>query len=335
MLAINEISNSNDPDNHLYIENEKQIFLADVISGLSQFNKQIPSKYFYDEAGSILFNRITRHPDYYLTQCEIEILSNNYDYFAKLITQQAFNIVELGPGEGIKTQRFLQVFLQHNLSFTYIPIDISFKYLSNLKTLLQTELPNINMSAVQGDYLNGLKWLVNKSQNQNLILFLGSSIGNYSLEHAEKFFRDLRHIINNNDYVLIGFDLRKDIPTLIKSYDDNEGITREFNLNLLKRINQELGGNFNIDNFYHYATYNVYSGAMESYLVSLKEHEVLITEANKTFKLNPFEAIHVEYSYKYIPSQISSLAKKTGFKMIKNFTDSRHYFIDSLWQVVK
>nr|WP_302473948.1 L-histidine N(alpha)-methyltransferase [Legionella sp. PL877] len=308
--------------------------MQDVFIGLSKKNKQIQSKYFYDAAGSELFNQITRHPDYYLTQCELEILTAYKQTFSTLLSNtQPFNLVELGPGEGIKTRILLNQFLEDQLSFTYYTIDISRSYLINLVKQLQQQLPQIDMVALNSDYLGGLEWLGLNSNQRNFVLFLGSSIGNFDLAASKEFLRNLRASLRKGDYLLIGFDLLKDIDVLMRAYNDRDGITRRFNLNLLKRINYELNANFNIDSFYHYGTYNAYNRAMESYLISRKEQIVSIKALNKSFNFKAFEPIHVESSYKYLFPQIKKLADISQFNIIENYTDSNEYFVNSLWQV--
>lgn len=305
---------------------------TDVLSGLSKKNKMIPSKYFYDDDGSALFNRITTHTDYYLTRCELEILDRAKRKIADLLGKKPFNLVELGPGEGIKTEILIDYCLKQNMNFTYIPIDISYQYLKEIVEKLDKNQPTVNLLPINSDYFNGLKWLNLDSQACNFALFLGSSIGNFSIPGAEKFLCHLRENLHVNDYALIGFDLRKDINLLLRAYDDSDGITRAFNLNLLHRINNTLGANFDISKFRHYATYNFIIGAMESYLVSLEPQIVQLPALNASFNFEAFEAIHVECSYKYTLAQIDALAQKSGFKIIENYFDSNGYFVDSLWQ---
>ena len=165
------------------------------------------------------------------------------------------------------------------------------------------------------------------------MLFLGSSIGNFNLAEMKEFLDMLRSFLHPGDYLLIGFDLLKDIEVLLQAYNDRDGITREFNLNILTRMNRELGANFIINSFYHYGTYNVYTKAMESYLVSNKAQIVYIKAMKKSFNFKEFEAIHVESSQKYSLSDINNLARKQGAKVINNFMDKKRYFVDSLWQV--
>lgn len=310
-------------------------FALDVRKGLLQDKKTIPSKYFYDEKGSELFNQITRHPDYYLTKCELEILETHKSELSQLVKNEEFNLIELGPGEGIKTLILLEQLLKDSRQFTYYTVDISCKYLDQLTSKFLGLLPELNIEAIYKDFNEGLRWLNLHSNKRNVVLFLGSSIGNFDEIETKKFLNTLRRDLNDGDYFLIGFDLRKDINVLLDAYDDSEKITEAFNLNLLERINKELEADFQINNFTHYATYNVYTGAMESYLISTKKQEVYSKCLDETFYFNEFESIHVECSYKYRYSQMEQFAKDSGFKVLKNFEDSKKYFALSLWQVQK
>lgn len=306
-----------------------QQFSADVKLGLSKSFKSLPSKYLYDAHGCALFNKITRHPDYYLTQCEIDILQAAKDDLTDLFSIP-FNLIELGPGEGIKSKILIEQFLHAQTNFTYIPIDISYKYLQTLSKNLLHEFPQLQCQTIQADYVNGIELSNTKSSNPNLILFLGSSIGNFTPNETYHFLAQLKKSMHRGDYLLIGFDLRKDIPTLMRAYDDNWGLTRNFNLNLLSRINSELGGNFKLAHFKHYATYNVASSAMESYLISMHP-QIIELENGFSCQFDAIEPMHMEYSYKYSISQITELAQQLDFKIVNNFMDARHYFVDSLW----
>lgn len=315
------------------IVDEKEQFKQDVLYGLSKNPKSLNSKYFYDEIGSELFNEITKNPDYYLTETEITILDKNKEDLSSLLGKDAFNLVELGPGEGIKTHLLIDQFIKDKHQFSYYPIDISAKYLSHLIEKFNNELPNLETTAINADYLNGLKWLNNHSTRRNVILFLGSSIGNFSIKESEFFLHHLRSQMKPNDLILIGFDRLKKIDILMQAYNDQKGLTRKFNLNLLTRLNRELGANFNIGSFQHYGTYNVHTGAMESYLVSTKAQIVYIDALKKTFGFKKSEPIYVESSQKYSLKQIERLAHLNEFAIVKNFTDKKHYFYNSLWQV--
>jgi len=316
-------------------ENCLNNFKNDILHGLSLQRKQIPSVYFYDAKGSLLFNLITKHPDYYLTKCDLEILKNSKHILASLLKNEIVNLIEFGPGEGIKTSIILEQLFHEKVDFTYIPIDVSDRYLSLIKHRFTEKFPKIKINPKKANYLMDLEHAVPVTSNRNFVLFLGSNIGNFDSETTSLFFDKLFNVLNDQDLILIGFDLCKNVNTMLKAYNDSDGITRAFNLNLLARINNELQGNFVIDNFSHYGTYNVDIKAMESYLISLKQQEVMIGSLNKTFKFQMFEPIHVEYSHKYTLHQIHHLAMTSGFEVVDNFLDSQSYFVNSLWRVNK
>ena len=185
------------------------------------------------------------------------------------------------------------------------------------------------------DYDSGLRWLNNRYKSKNFVMFLGSSIGNFTHGESRVFLRNLWNSLNNGDKVLIGFDLKKDIELLLSAYNDSEGVTAEFNLNLLRRINEELGGEFDLNKFRYFSTYDLFAGAMKSYLVSLEKQEIYIEKIGRSFSFEPWEPIHTEYSYKYLVPDIERLAAETGFLVEKHLFDSKRYFTDSIWKVYK
>lgn len=316
--------------------NEADAFALDVLVGLSSPKKSLSSKYFYDTWGSELFNKITELPEYYPTACELEIIQHNSATIARYVDyDQPFNLVELGAGFSPKTTSLLNYFLDQKLDFQYVPIDISEGAMHSLIESLRSKFPRLEANGLVTDYFNGLKWLNNRSKRKNLVLFLGSSIGNFT--HAENciLLRNLWNCLNHDDVLLIGFDLKKDIEMLLRAYNDSEGVTREFNLNLLRRINRELGGTFDITKWRHFGTYDVFSGGMESYLVSLEKQSVFIEKIGRWFDFEAWEPIHTEYSYKYLVSEIEHLAGETGFEVYEHLFDSRRYFADSVWRVYK
>jgi len=167
------------------------------------------------------------------------------------------------------------------------------------------------------------------------VLFLGSNIGNFNGPQSRVFLRTLWNALSHGDRLLVGFDLKKEIDAMLAAYNDRGGATERFNLHLLERINEELGGRFQLEHFDHFGTYNVFTGAMESYLLSLREQDVFIGSLNKSFSFEAYEPIHTEYSFKYLPSDVEALGRETGFVVEGTFSDSREYFIDVLWRVVK
>lgn len=316
-------------------ESDKDKFALDILVGLSETRKSIPSIYHYDVAGSILFNQITEASEYYPTNCEKETLETNVQRIAGYADNAPFNLVEFGPGDGSKTKILLDYFLKHNFDFQYMPLDISESALEGILDNYKAAYPNLEINGLVADYFSGVNWLKNRYNRKNLILFLGSNIGNFNYGQTRLFLRNLWNCLNDGDIVIIGFDLKKDIELLLKAYNDSEGVTAEFNLNLLRRINRELGGEFDLTKFRHFGTYDVFSGAMESYLVSLLDQDVVIKEIGRSFHFDAWEPIHTEYSYKYHESDIYSLAKDTGFVVRENMYDSKKYFTDSVWEVHK
>lgn len=317
------------------IKKPVEIFALDVLIGLTESPKRLPSKYFYDAEGSRLFQKIMELPEYYLTRCEFEILKRHGNQIAEQLRGRRFNLIELGPGDARKTRLLFDQFLEMRLDFRYVPIDISEHAMQDLVETLTVEYPQLEMQGLVSDYLQALAWMKKFETRSNLVLFLGSNIGNFNGKNARTFLRSLWSTLQNDDLLLVGFDLKKDIDLLLAAYNDAQGVTSEFNYNLLRRINRELGGTFDLSKFRHFGTYNVFSGAMESYLVSLEHQDVYVKEIGQTFNFEAWEPIHTEYSYKFLESDISKLAEETGFAIQKQFYDSRSFFTDSLWRVKK
>ncbi|MBF0279494.1 MAG: L-histidine N(alpha)-methyltransferase [SAR324 cluster bacterium] len=310
-------------------------FALDVLIGLSESPKKLPSKYLYDTIGSEVFQEITELPEYYLTRCEHEILEEHKEEIAEIAGNEQFNLVELGPGDGRKTKVILEYFQAMQLDFQYAPIDISEDALKGLIATMNGFFPQLEIEGLVSDYFEGIKCLSAMRRCRNFVLFLGSNIGNFNPSETRVFLHRLWNALNHGDHVLIGFDLKKDVDMLLNAYNDSNGVTASFNLNLLNRINQEMGGNFRLDHFQHYETYDVFSGAMESYLVSKEAQSVYIEKLQQSFCFQAWEPIHTESSYKYLESDIILLAKETGFAIEAHFFDAQHYFADSLWRVEK
>jgi len=312
-----------------------QQFANDVLLGLSEKNKILSPKYFYDDEGSKLFEKIMDLPEYYLTNMERDIFLKEKEKIAAVLGGQKFNLIELGAGDGRKTHILIEEFLKQNLQFNYVPVDISESAMKGLIESVCHRFPELEAQGLVADYFDGIRWLTGKNNNKNVVFFLGSNLGNFSYSESRVFIHSLWNSLNEGDLLFIGFDLKKDIDVMLDAYNDKEGITARFNLNLLTRINRELGGQFDITKFRHFETYDVFSGAMESYLVSLEKQEIFIKELGKCFSFNAWEPIHTEYSYKYLLSDITSLASDTGFEIVKNYFDEKYWFVDSLWKVKK
>jgi dimethylhistidine N-methyltransferase len=318
------------------IQTQISVFAEDIRRGLSASPKFLSSKYFYDDEGSRLFQEIMKLPEYYLTRAEFEIFSTRTREIFEAFTAQnsSFDLIELGAGDGTKTAVLVDYFLRQNADFAYSPIDISQEALDALSAKFKKEFPNLSISAKNGDYFSILETLKSDSARQKIILFLGSNIGNFSQTEAEDFFCRLRSVMNRNDSLFIGFDLQKDPRVILRAYDDAQGVTAEFNLNLLRRINRELGADFNPEKFSHYALYRPNECAARSFLISREDQSVFIKTLDQTFHFKAWEPIFMEISQKYSLEMIEDLAKHCGFQVKENFFDQNKYFVDSLWKIV-
>ena len=308
-------------------------FAQDVLQGLSGAPKKLSSKYFYDEQGDKLFQQIMRMPEYYLTDCELEIFKNQKGRILQAIGQNHFQLLELGAGDGMKTKVLLRHFLEQGVEFQYQPIDISPNVLLELEESLRAELPQLNVKSLPGDYFKVLHELRSGSGQPKVVLFLGANIGNYTLGQAQKFLRSVAQELNPGDLLLTGFDLKKDPEVILSAYNDPAGITAAFNLNLLRRLNRELGANFELQDFKHWETYNPLTGETKSYIVSRKDQHIFIKALNRSFHFEAWEAINVELSKKYSVPELETLAGQAGFSIQQHFFDKNNYFVDSLWRV--
>lgn len=308
-----------------------QAFAEAVRIGLQATPKSLSSMYFYDDRGSELFQAISRHPDYYLTSTEHSILTSNADVIFDCIDCTELDVVELGAGDGHKTQILLNAFSRGGKSINYYPIDISAEAVRLLEDGL--DIPsNVTLNPIVADHFSGLDEVSAESERTKLVLFLGSSIGNFNQRDSINFLNNIASHLHAGDFLLIGFDLKKDINRLIRAYNDSAGLTEAFNKNLLMRINRELGGNFNPDSFQHFGTYNPIIGAMESYLIASSQQCVAIDRLNLSVSFSAWEPIHLEYSFKYSINDISHFASKSDFAVVQNYIDSDVPFCDSLWQ---
>lgn len=330
-MKITEL-NSNEALSKL--SSSKDQFSLDILQGLSSENKNISPKYFYDDKGSEIFQKITQHKDYYLTRTEYQILNQIKEKLPVIVGADEIDIIELGVGDGHKSQIIIDGFLSQGTKVNFYPIDISRKAMELMEVNFEKH-DNLTIHGIVAEYFDGLKFVTTHSKNQQLTLFLGSNIGNFDMVQNQKFLRQLWMNLNANDYAIIGFDLKKDISVLINAYNDSSGHTRDFNLNVLNRINNELGANFDTKQFQHFGSYNPILGAMESYLVSLKKQDVKISDLGRTFHFNAYEAIHIEYSFKFLLDDVNFLSQSVGFDVIEHYCDDNNYFVDSLWKVSK
>lgn len=312
-----------------------QEFARDVSRGLAASPKYLSSKYFYDEKGDELFQKIMALDDYYLTRSEYSIFETQKADILKTFQEgsEKFDLIEFGAGDGYKTKVLLKHFLEQKANFKYKPVDISSNVLEVLASDLEDELPELEVSLLRGEYFQVLQGLKKKANKKRVVLFLGSNIGNFTRITATQFMHSLKNGLAEGDLVMIGFDLKKDPSKILRAYNDTEGVTRDFNLNLLTRINRELGADFQLNNFIHYPYYDPVSGECRSYLISNCSHTVKVKSLNQDVHFKAWEAIHMEISSKFDMESIQDLAERTGFAIEANFYDESKGYVDSVWKV--
>lgn len=305
----------------------------ETLAGLRSVPKHLNSKYFYDKRGDELFQQIMMMPEYYPFDCELEIFQQHSRTIAKLTgaEDQPLDIIELGAGDGQKTRYLLRAIHEASPASRYHPIDFSENILAQLKNRIQDYLPAMEVLPVSGDNLDRLPQISQSSAFRKLVLFLGGNIGNMESSDIKRFCTALRQSLDSGDLVLIGFDLRKDPEIILRAYNDPSGLTAAFNKNLLLRLNRELQTNFDIERFKHYQTYDPVTGACKSYLISLVNQTISLLEEQIVFK--EFEPIYMEISQKFTVEQLDELRGACGFKMVAEFSDHRHWFLDVLWEV--
>jgi dimethylhistidine N-methyltransferase len=305
---------------------------ADVYAGLSKFEqKELYSKYFYDDLGTALFEAITLLPEYGLTRADMRLL----EAYARDLAARARNvsvIVELGSGSGEKARKILPRFLEQH-PITYSPIDVSAAALNRCQRDLD-DLDNLTIVPIEDSYLKGLDTASKMRQPGTaiLILFLGSSIGNFEPDVAEKFMREVRAHLRRGDTFLLSTDLVKPPDQMLAAYNDSIGLTAAFNLNLLARINRELGADFNLETFRHEARYSETDQRIEMHLRSSIDQIVHIK--NFSVSLKQDETIWTESSYKFRPEQVSAMSERCGFRCEVQWLDSAWPFAQTLLSAI-
>ena len=294
-------------------------FLEDVIAGLSLPQKALPPKYFYDAAGSKLFERISRLPEYYLTRAELSLTRANLASLARFAGRKC-DLIEYGSGESIKTR----LLLRGLRPAAYVAVDISPAALLGAVRALTRAFPKLNITGVAGDFSRPLKIPVFEGKTRRVVYFPGSTIGNLTPDEAHAFLRMTRGQVGAHGAMLVGVDLKKDPTVLHAAYNDSRGVTARFNLNLLARINRELGGDFELRRWRHYAFYNAPLGRIEMHLASLKKQSVAVGQHR--FSFSEGETIHTENSYKYSAEEFRVLAASGGFAAPKLWMDKKEQF---------
>lgn len=317
---------------------EKDFFLKDMVEGLQSNPKHLKSKYFYDSVGDSIFQELMNCEEYYPFNCELEVFREKTAELARAILARggAFDLIELGAGDCTKSRYLLRHLVEIKADFTYMPIDISSNIIRYLNLQLPVIIPGIRIAGLNGDYFDMLKKAAGGSENRKVLLFLGSNLGNMSPTDAAKFCLKLRRYLRRGDLVLIGLDLKKNPHITLAAYNDKEGITKRFNLNLLERMNRELAANFDVSKFEHFPIYDPETGACKSYLISMAEQEVTLrTQAGKeTIYFRRDEAIFMEISQKYTVEQVTELGRQASLETVGRFFDRRGWFIDTMWLAV-
>jgi L-histidine N-alpha-methyltransferase len=306
-------------------------FYKDVVRGLTATPKFLQSKYFYDAAGDKLFQEIMDSPEYYPTDCELEIFSRQTAGLAKAVTAggDGFDLIELGAGDASKSLHLLKYLMDQQADFRYLPIDISGNIISYLDLTLPLALPGIRVEGLHGEYFDMLKKAAKLSARRKVVLFLGSNIGNMRPGDAQRFCKELRRNLAPGDMVLVGVDLKKNPKVILAAYNDAGGFTKRFNLNLLTRINRELDGDFDLAQFDHFPSYDPVTGSCKSYLISLADQDVRI--GGRVFHLKKDECIDMEISQKYTAKEVEQLAMDSGFHSEKMFFDRKEWFLNAIW----
>jgi dimethylhistidine N-methyltransferase len=310
-------------------------FAGDVRRGLSARPKRLPPKYFYDELGSQLFDAICLLPEYYLTRAEAEIFARHAREIVERAREGARRVTlfELGSGSAAKTRRIIEALLNVQKGLTYVPVDISPAALEASARSLLGDYEGLSVRAYAADYDSALPRLGESREDgaRALVLFLGSNVGNFDREEARAFLRRVREGLRAGDRLLLGADLKKDAGLLEAAYDDALGVTAAFNLNVLARINRELGADFRLRDFRHVALYDEREGRVEMHLESTREQTVRVGALGLEVTFGAGERLHTENSYKYSLAELSALAAETGFSRAHTWLDSGERFSSSLF----
>ncbi|MRW90054.1 L-histidine N(alpha)-methyltransferase [Duganella sp. FT80W] len=293
----------------------------DVIAGLSAEQKFLPSKWFYDDEGSRLFQHIMALPEYYLTRTELGILHNQSGELAKWIAPDALavDLIELGSGDGAKTVSLCEALLRQGVQCTYHPIDVSKHALTDLQRRFQAELPALPLRPIQGDYFE--RWPGTPPSHRQVVMLLGSNLGNLNQKQSVDLLSRVRSRLLVGDVLLLGLDLKKDPGMILAAYNDSQGVTAAFNMNLLRRLNRELEMDFDTEHFSHYASYSPLDGTARSFLVSKRRQTVRSRILDREFNFVCGETIYTEQSQKYSTEMITQLAVASGFDVANVITD--------------
>jgi dimethylhistidine N-methyltransferase len=304
---------------------------SDLIVGLTQEQKTIPCHYLYDDRGSEIFEQICELPEYYPTRTEAQILREN----GRAIAQTTGNceLIELGSGSSTKTRLLFDAYATLGEPLYYIPIDVSAGILETSAKQLLADYPRLKIHGLIGTYQQALQHLPPSPVSKRMVFFLGSSLGNFAPEQCREIFQDVTNALNPGDYFLLGLDLQKSKSILEPAYNDSQGVTAEFNYNLLDHLNRRFQGNFNRQYFRHWTFYNSELGQIETYLRSTRPQTVKLKALDLTVDFTEGETIHTEISRKFNLQEMEQELSQAGLKVLKTYTDPRDWFALLLCQV--
>lgn len=296
-------------------------FRADVLAGLAAPRKRLPCKYFYDEVGSELFERICALPEYYLTRAELEILLRHAPEMAGLLGANCL-LVEYGSGSGRKTR----LLLKHvNMRAAYVPIDVAGAQLRSAARALARDYPHIEVHPLCADFTQPIRLpAIGTPCQRRVVFFPGSTVGNFTPSEALRLLRQTAEFCGPGGGLLLGADLKKDPRIIAAAYNDEQGVTAAFNLNLLERVNRQLGADLRVEDFWHHAFYDPRAGRIEMHLVSRRDQHVRVS--GREFFLAEGESVCTEYSYKYSLGELRGLAEAAGFSVERVWLDEHRYF---------
>ena len=322
---MNKYGTLKSPESCIRIEPYKQLpdTFEDVLTGLLEPPRQVSPKYFYDDHGSLLFDRICKTDEYYLTRTEEALLTT---HSTDIITQtMPDQILELGSGVSHKIRLLLDACEKFSHSCEYAPFDVCEEIVVLATRKLSVDYHWLDINPMVGDYHAGLGNLP-KTDGVRLVAFLGSTIGNFTTEERDEFIQEIKLCLQPGDYFLIGADRVKDAAILNAAYNDADGITAEFNLNLLRVLNREINTDFNLENFTHHAFYNEDRGQIEMYLISACDQEVRLGDNGPLIKIAAGERILTEISRKYKEEELESMLVDRGFRIVRHYQPANHYF---------
>jgi L-histidine N-alpha-methyltransferase len=299
----------------------------DVRSGLSATPKMLPPYLFYDEAGSLLYEQITAVPEYYLTRLERQILERSADEIVDVSSARGgpFRVIELGAGSATKTELVLRAALRRHGSCTYVPVDVSRSAVEEAAARLRRDLPEVTVEPYAMPHADALRRM-RRSEGPDLVLFIGSSVGNFEDDDATKLLSGVRDALGPRAWLLLGTDLAKDREELLRAYDDSQGVTAAFNKNVLERINREMNADFDTSLFRHVARWNAARSRIEMHLESLVEQTVIIPLLEMRVHFGAGETIHTESSIKYDLPRVKRLLASAGFRLERTFYDPDRRF---------